>query len=185
MLLLDKNIANLKERSSEDLMELYANGSYEAFEFLFQRYSKRTYGYFIGKIKNSPDADELQQLLFLKMHSSKHLFQKKYKFEQWLFVIARTVLIDFLRKNKKIYLTESIDEKEYILFQGTNAEEINDIETHLENLSLKEQEILKLRYVDELTFKEIAERLSQSEVSLRKFISRAIKKLKNQHGEKP
>lgn len=139
----------------------------------------------MGKIKNATDADELLQILFLKMHSSKHLFQNKYKFEQWLFVIARTVFIDFLRKNKKITLTESLDEKEFYLFQGIEEEENKNIEAHLENLSAKEKELLKLRYEDELSFKEIAERLSQSEVSLRKYISRTIKKLKTKHGAWP
>lgn len=163
-------------------MELYANGSFEAFDLLYTRYSRRAYNYFITKIKNSIDADELLQLLFLKLHSSKHLFQNKYKFEQWLFVIARTVLIDFLRKNKKITLTESLDDNEFYLFQEIEEEKTNEIETHLENLSEKEKELLKMRYEDELSFREISERLSQSEVSLRKFISRTIKKLKNQHG---
>lgn len=174
----------LKTRSNEELMELYANGSYDAFEVLYDKYSVRVYNYFIVKIKNTNDAEELMQLLFLKMHSSKHLFQNKYKFEQWLFVIARTVFIDFLRKNKKVALTDSLDEKEFLIFQeGPEKEhQYEEIDLNLDNLNDKEKEILKLRYEDELTFKEISDRLSQSEVSLRKYISRTIKKIKDRHG---
>lgn len=175
----------LNSRSNEELMELYASGSFEAFDIIYSRYSKRTYSYFIKKIKNSTDAEELLQLLYMKLHSTKHLFLNEYKFEQWLFVIAKSVLIDFLRKNKKHIQIDSIDEKEFYIFNGTEVEGNQDIDSHLDHLNEKEKELLKLRYAEELSFKEMAERLSLSEVSLRKFISRTIKKLQHKHGVKP
>lgn len=164
-------------------MELYISGSFEAFNVLYERYANKSYQYFAKKTQNNEDANELIQLLFLKMHSSKHLFQNKYKFEQWLFVIARTVFIDFYRRNKKFSYHEPLSDNEFQYFQepSTFNADKNEVE-HLDALSEKEKEILKLRYEDELSFKEISELLSQSEVSLRKFVSRTISKIKAKHG---
>ena len=50
-----------------------------------------------------------------------------------------------------------------------------------QELAEKEKQMIKMRYEDELSFKEISHILSQSEVSLRKFLSRTIKKLRT-HG---
>ncbi len=179
---MSKNKTLLNQRSNEELMEMYALGSYDAFEVIYDRYSRRVYNYFSSKIKNNHDSEELSQLLFLKMHSSKHLFSNKYKFEQWLFVIAKTVLIDFLRKSKKFSMDVSLIELDFYAFQANGSDDSNRQELNLESLNAKENDLLKLRYEDELSFKEIAERLSQSEVSLRKFFSRTLKKLQAKNG---
>ncbi len=163
-------------------MILYANGSYDAFNELYRRYADRVYRYFLSKTRSDVESDELIQLLFLKMHSSKHLFDQKYLFEQWLFIIARTTMLDFFRKKKsqqKILETDLTEFQEF--HQSFNTDEMSISEDPLRSLNEKEKQMIKMRYEDELSFKEISHILSQSEVSLRKFLSRTIKKLRT-HG---
>lgn len=167
-------------------MILYANGSYDAFNELYARYADRVYRYFLSKTRSEIESDELIQLLFLKMHSSKHLFDQKYLFEQWLFIIARTTMLDFFRKKKSQQKILESDFSEFQEFHQSFTMEDSRYETNisedpLRSLNEKERQMIKMRYEDELSFKEISHILSQSEVSLRKFLSRTIKKLRT-HG---
>ena len=45
-------------------------------------------------------------------------------------------------------------------------------------ISAEDRELLELKYIDELSYKEIADILDKSEVSLRKFVNRLVNKLK-------
>ncbi|MBC7538581.1 MAG: sigma-70 family RNA polymerase sigma factor [Bacteriovorax sp.] len=144
--------------------------AYVAFHELYRRFSQNVFSFLIKKLKNEADAEDLLQKIFIKIHESKHLYNEKYKFEQWLFVIARTSVIDHFRSNKryekKIASISSIDHSENI---ESDIELINSIA-----LDEVQKELLKMKYIDELSYKEMAGLLNKSESSLRKMVSRLV-----------
>ena len=146
--------------------------AYEAFNELYQRYSQRVFNFVSSKVKNSADSEDLLQKIFIKVHESKHLYSNKYKFEQWLFVIARTTMLDFFRANKR-YL-DRLDK-----FETADGRAQIEIDlTPLESLDKDQMELLEMKFIDELSYIEISQKLNKSEVSLRKTVSRMINKLK-------
>lgn len=170
---------NLK--TAEELMGIYADGTPEdacvAFEELYRRYSNRVYIYCLKKLNIKAEAEDAVQKIFLKLHESKHRFDNKYKFEQWIFVIARTSVIDILRKKasdvKKIELL--LREREVEL---PAVEEVEEDLFNISGLDDEQKKLLELKYVDELSYKEISNILDKSEVSIRKMVSRLVLKLK-------
>ena len=148
--------------------------AYDAFVELYRRYSGRVFQYLNAKTRNAADSEDLLQKVFFKIHESKHLYKERFTFEQWLFVIARTTLLDHFRSSgrhmRKIEafaenLNASDDQKDYDL-------------GFLETLPKEQQEILNLKFIDELSYLEMANVLGKSEVSLRKSVSRLIGKIK-------
>ena len=169
------------DKSPEELMDIYVNGSPDdailAFEQLYYQYHNRVYLYCLKKLHVKSDAEDLLQKIFLKLHESKHLFNSKFKFEQWIFVIAKNSVIDQFRKRasdvKKI---ESImAEYDYSLPTEGEKRELHDIV----GIDQEQMKILELKYIDELSYKEISTLLNKSEVSIRKMVSRLVLKLKN------
>ena len=106
---MSQNRANLNNFSNEDLMVLYQNGDDMAFEILYRRNAPRVLGYLKSKLRNHTSAEDVLQLAFLKLHSSRALYDSKLQFLPWLFTISRSVLFDHLRKDKKYQSQEPID----------------------------------------------------------------------------
>ena len=87
--------------SDEELMIMYQSGSEEAFQTLYRRHSDKIYGFIRRRVWNSERTAEIYQEVFLKMHRSKHLYNKLLPALPWIFSVARSVLVDGLREDKK------------------------------------------------------------------------------------
>ncbi len=153
-----------------------------AFDEIYRRFSQNVFSFLIKKLKNEADAEDLLQKIFIKIHESKHLYSEKYKFEQWLFVIARTSLIDHFRSNKryekkiaKLNLSLAEYSAEYV--EDSIAADI-DVLNSASQLNENQKELLKLKYIDELSYQEIASVMNKSENSLRKMVSRLLVNLR-------
>ena len=168
-------MANLKIQSAEDLMSVYQTAhpdeAYFAFTELYNRYSQRVFNFIQSKIRNQADAEDVMQKVFIKIHESKHQYKSKFKFEQWVFVIARSQVLDFFRAQKRY--NERIKKVEIT--------EVGSIESDLSifnKLDESQRELLELKYIDDLSYQEISKLVNKSEVSLRKSLSRMISGLK-------
>lgn len=145
--------------------------AYAAFNELYSRYSQRVFNFLNKKVKNAADGEDLLQKVFIKIHESKHLYSPKYKFEQWLFVIARTQALDYFRANKRYQDRMANYEPEVL--------ESSEVDMSLlKNLDSDQQELLEMKFIDELSYQEIAKIVNKSEVSLRKTLSRMVGRLK-------
>lgn len=166
--------------TDEELMKSYQGGDASAFEKLYSRHSARVYGYLRKRLTRKEDADELLQKIFLKLHHSRNRFDSQYLFTQWLFVIARTSLLDHFRKTgrNQEHLSEVNFEKELERLSQPAAIETQDLDL-LKTLPEDQQKILEWRVMDEDSYEEIAKRLGKSEASIRQIVSRAIRKLRS------
>lgn len=155
--------------------------AYTAFCELYNRYSQRVYSFILKKIKNQADADDLLQKVFIKIHESKHLYKDKFKFEQWLFVIARTSIIDHFRSLSRYrnrmdqFGKESNPDLDF-----SNQANINPHSAIL-NLDEDQRELLEMKFIDELSYQEISSILNKSNSSLRKMVSRMMINLKKEN----
>ena len=165
----------MKHFTTEDLMADYQSAhpdeAYNAFNELYARYSLRVFNYIQSKIRNQVDAEDIMQKVFIKIHESKHQYNNKFKFEQWIFVIARSQVLDFFRSQKRynarIRNAETIE-----------SDSLTDDITVFNQLDETQRELLELKYIDDLSYKEISKLVNKSEVSLRKSLSRMISGLK-------
>ena len=146
------------------------NEAYAAFNELYTRYSQRVYNFINKKVKNSAESEDLLQKVFIKIHECKHLYKNKYKFEQWLFVIARTQTLDYFRASKRY-------QDRLSRFEPETFEEVEVDTTMLLSLDTDQKELLEMKFIDELSYKEISKIVNKSEVSLRKTLSRMVGRL--------
>jgi RNA polymerase sigma-70 factor (ECF subfamily) len=172
------------DENSEDekLMQAYQNGASSAFDLLFKRHSSRVYGFVLNRLKNRATVDDVFQAIFMKLHQSRLRYDPAFPFSPWLFTICKSVITDYMRKQKLI--EEDVNEE---IVENTASDSISEevLSTiNLDGLTDKERLALKLRYTDDLKFDEIAIRLQTSPNNARQLISRAIKHLKNLNEKK-
>lgn len=164
----------MKNYSAEDLMVIYQQKSPElaflAFEELYRRFSAKVFSFLLKKCKNQADAEDLLQKVFIKVHESKHLYQDKYKFEQWVFVIARTTLMDHFRASQRY--AARVEKLGQLAPENDGPADGPDLE--LKRLDEDQREMLEMKYIDQLSYQEMARLFNKSEGSLRKMVSRLV-----------
>ena len=167
--------------TDEELMQAYQNGTDGAFDLLFKRHSSRVYGYLMNHLKNRPQADDVFQATFLKLHQARRHYDPSFPFAPWLFTVCRSVLTDHARKQSRIREDASED-------QVSRAVDERTLESPptvaLESLPVAQRAAIELRYHEDLQFEEIAERLKTSPDNVRKLVSRGIQKLRVLSGRK-
>lgn len=161
--------------TDEQIMILYQNGDAGAFKVLYDKHASKVYGFLRKRISNQERAAEIFQEVFVKLHKSKKSYSENYSALAWIFTVTRTVMIDELRKEKRVQLVDGYD-FDQIPAKSEAAESYLDNEI-LKKLPDQQKAAIELRYFGEKTFEEIAEVLNVSPGNSRKIISRGIKRL--------
>ncbi|MGE3608461.1 MAG: RNA polymerase sigma factor [Bacteriovoracaceae bacterium] len=155
-----------------ELMLKYIAGDAAAFDELFDRIHQRVYSFVRKHLSDTNEREDVTQNIFIKLHTTKERFNPEYPFEAWLFTIARSVLYDHLRKSSKIKM------EEFKEFLQINEEDPIDLTPYLNLLPEKNRKVIEMRYLDEMTFDEIARDIDTSAANIRQIITRTIKLLK-------
>ncbi|MBM6499943.1 MAG: sigma-70 family RNA polymerase sigma factor [Flavobacterium sp.] len=152
------------------LVQMYISGNEDALATLINRYQSRIFGFIYSKVNDRDIADDYFQETFIRVINtlkSKKYYDEKGKFLSWVLRIANNLIVDDFRKNKNIKMLR--DTEEFSIFSiikdATPSVESNLISTQIgydlrkiiEELPLDQQEVLKMRFFQEMTFKEISE----------------------------
>lgn len=173
-------MVNLQE-TDENLMFRYREGEESAFTQLYGRYRARLYGYLRKRGLEGASLEDVFQNVWVRLHRARFRYDPRFKFSAWIFVIARSVMVDALRKEGRLKKSlESFKQLEESELSSTEA----SLEIPWQSLSEKDRELLEWRYEEEADFEEIAERLGVNPVSVRQRVSRALKKLRKEISKK-
>lgn len=131
------------------------------------------------------DADDVIQNTFIKVYKGIKKFKKESKLYTWLYRIATNEAITFINKKKRTanaFSEEGIEDLENTL-KADDYFDGDEIELALikaiEILPQRQKEVFRLRYYDEMSYKDIAEVLSISVGSLKASYHHAVKKIES------
>ena len=155
-------------------------GEKEAFGKLYAIYVDRLYRYCFFRVGNNRElAEDIVQSAFIKAWEKLETF-KKGSFQAWLYTITRNTLIDHVRlKKPQVVLTDMVvDDKQQIEDAVLKKIAVEKIMDALRFLTDEQRDIIILKFVDEMSNKEIAHMLGKEEDAIRAMQYRAIKQLK-------
>ncbi|MBP8904026.1 MAG: sigma-70 family RNA polymerase sigma factor [Paludibacteraceae bacterium] len=166
---------NLVQLTDDDLVKLYESGNNKAFEVILNRYKSRVYTYIFLIVRNKELTEDIFQEAFIKAIAT--IQQGRYvesgRFLGWINRIAHNLIIDHFRKEKNEN-TFSTDGLEYDFVNNSkyseksfedviNNEQVLQDVVHLVNyLPDSQQEVVRMRFFEDLSFKEIADRTNVS-----------------------
>ena len=164
----------VKQLSDEELVAEAQTGSRRFFNELVRRYSRRLFYFIRPKVTSDEDTEDLVQETFLKAYRNIHRFDPNYKFSTWLYTAAARLAISFYRKKR---LNEGIsqfnpsppDPQEQMIHQEDSKNLWNIAQT----LQSNQYQVLWLRYMEELSLKEIALVMKKNRVHVRVLLHRA------------
>ena len=136
---------------------------------------------------NENDAEDITIQTFSKAFDKINSYNDDYKFKTWLITISKNIHIDLVRKQKQSIRNTSKDNDEnyfYIVDDSPTPEDKIITEQNLAKLlrdikKLKPhyQEVINLRYFQELSYKEISEKLNEPINNVKVKLLRAKKLL--------
>lgn len=159
-------------------------GEAEAFGRLYDYYLPAIYRFILLKVGQREEAEDLTHQVFLKAWQNVSGFSEKgLPFSSWLYRIARNLVIDRYRKAKPVV---SIDEEfvsEKLIFRP-NVSSIDDkrdvarIMVSIQQLKDIERDVVIMRFVEDMSIKEVSETINKSEGAVKLIQHRAIRKIK-------
>lgn len=166
------------ELTDEQLMKLYQNGEEEAFKILYERHSSKVFGFLKNRIRNDQKVSEIYQEVFIKIHKSKNLYNDTLPLLPWIFTITKTVMIDELRKEKKVTFISDENLDKIPARENVQPEIFTLAAEKLALLPQTQKVAVEMRYLNDQTFEQIAESLKVSPANARQIISRGVKRLR-------
>lgn len=171
--------------AEQELVRGAQQGKQESFGTLYDHYLPRIYRYILAKVSRREETEDLVHEVFLSAWQNIVRYRERgLPFSSWLYRIARNRVIDYYRLRKPQIGIDLID-PDAIKLATTIETEMDTalawsrVKTAMEELGEAEQEILILRFVDDMSPHEIAAILGKSEGAVRVMQHRAIQTLKN------
>ena len=167
----------------ELLINRAKKGEAEAFGLLYDRYAPKIYRFILIKTGRKADAEDLTSQVFMKAWESIGGFEfQGFPFSSWLYRIAGNSVIDYYRTFRSHQDVE--DMADAIQTSEDHAGDLDlrsasdGIRSAIRLLDQDQQNVIVMRFVDELSTKEIAAALGKSEGAIRVIQHRALKNLK-------
>jgi len=154
-------------------------GDHEAYRDLLEAVQPMILGYVRKRIESEVAAEDIAQDVLLTMHRVRHTYDPERPFEPWLFSIARSRLIDHLRRRRRVsaieVLTDTLPEIAATAAAETAGDSAFEI---LERLPATQREAFAMLKLEGLTTEEAARRAGVSVSALKVRAHRAYKALR-------
>ena len=153
-------------------IEKAKNGDQASFTFLLNHYWNEVYGFMLKRTENETDSEDITIETFSKAFDKLSSYNIEFQFNTWLIAIAKNVHIDLLRKKKSSHLieiTDNEDRQAYNVADTTPSAEdeliteqnLSQLLQFIKLLKPHYQEVIQLRYFQELSYQEISEQLNE------------------------
>ncbi len=164
----------------ENLMARYQEGDFAAATALINRISPQLHRFFVAQFASRPDADDLLQETWLRIHRVRHTYRPGEPVLPWFYAIARHVRVDHYRKAVRTTAREQrLDEITEVA--GTVPGEpgkADNLEALLAPLSESQREVIEMLKVAGMSLEEVARATSSSVGSVKQKVHRAYGKLR-------
>lgn len=175
-----------KTTALDEKIELAQRGDQHAFRYLLELYWNDVFGFMLQRTQNDNEAEDLTIRCFGKAFEKITTYNSEYSFKTWLTTIAKNLHIDQTRR-KSIATLSTEAGQEVAQNIPDNAPHPEDdlirkqrLETLLNNIkTLKPhyREVIQLKYLQELSIKQMAKKLESSESTVKVKLMRARKLL--------
>jgi len=165
----------------DDFIELLKQKDNQAFETVYEHTKRGVFSIIISIVQDKYQTEDLMQDTYIKMLRNINSYETGRNFNAWLLQIAKNIAIDYYRKNHLVSVHDPIEEDYLFDHAQPMVEKKNSyqVEELIKPLDPLEKQIVLLRTVSDLKFKDIAETLQKPLGTILWIYNKALKKMKN------
>lgn len=184
------SVKGMNQTREIDHIKALRQGSRSAFNALYGMYVRRLFGFCYHYTRSREDAEEVVQDVFVKLWANHSSVREEESLLPYLFRIAKNDLINRMRErvNSPIY-EEYVESTTHCGITHNDGEEkltLDDFKSRLHHaiaaLPQTQQKIVRCRLFEELSHKEMEEKLNLNEQTIRNQLSMAMKALRERFG---
>jgi len=173
-------------KQTSDVLDRAIMGDEEAFSILYQENVKKIYNYIFYRTGNVHDAEDLTARVFNRALQHMPKYKKtKVPFSAWLYRIAHNLVANWYRDNSKRKRELPIEDHSYIESkidipekQIENQQEVDKLIHSIHLLPGDRQQLLILKYVENMSNKEVGLIMGKSEGAIKSLYHRTLKELR-------
>jgi RNA polymerase sigma-70 factor (ECF subfamily) len=152
----------------------------DSFGALYDRFFQPVYRYILSRVRSVPEAEDLASQTFLTALEAFPRYRERGRAAAWLFTIARNKILDSARRKRPDPLPADEEDPVYATGSagGRDAEFLLSLRMRIDSLPEEERELIRLRYVADLSFPEIAAVAGKREEAVKKSLYRLIGRLR-------
>ena len=173
--------------SDQEQWQRIADSEVDALSFVYQFYYKDLYYYGIKSCKDHQLAEDCIQDLFIRIWNKRRTIHIKHTIKAYLLTALRRLIIDKLVMQKKQLIKEgefpegheiTLSVQDLMIQTEMDTDQKVRLQASMEQLTKKQQEVIHLRFHQEMSYDQIAEALGIKYQSVRNCVYEAMKILK-------
>ncbi|MEK7554606.1 MAG: sigma-70 family RNA polymerase sigma factor [Patescibacteria group bacterium] len=168
----------------ENIIRTAQEGDRPSFDALYEHYLSPIYRFIYMKVSHREEAEDLTHEVFASCWQNLPRYRSKgFPFSSWLYQIARNKVIDHYRVKRSTIPLEDVDAELVAADFGIeraleNRFAIEKIRGALRTLTPDQQDVILMKFMEDLSHREIAAALSKSEGAIRLIQHRALNELR-------
>jgi RNA polymerase sigma-70 factor (ECF subfamily) len=170
---------------------LASRGDVGSFTLLYRRHLRPVYSYLYARLGNAQDAEDVTSLTFERAWTGLKSYRRTDtgSFKGWLFTIAHRALVDRYRRKEAHYKPAGEvpatlrDPARGPEDQAVISEQVHQVLNAIDGLSREQQEVVGLRFLGELPYKEIASVVGKREAAVKMIAYRALEEIRRRCGD--
>lgn len=174
----------LEQTYQKDLLIKLSHGDEEAFNVLYDIYSRPLYYRMLRMVKNADVADELLQELFIKLWDKRATLDTEKSFQSYLYTVAQNRVYNYFRKVASDHslfqsliqntATHYLDGQELM----ENKETAELLQKAIEQLSPQRKQVFQLCKLEGKSYKEVAEIMEISIATVNSHMTKSLQSIK-------
>ena len=179
------------------LVAAVRRGDDRAFEALYSRYHRRIHAYVMGMVKDHGRAEDITQEVFVSALRRMRETERPIAFKPWVYEIAKNACIDQFRRSKRteevsLQAEDGLAPADYGRLVGSDPaphdavaakQELDNLCGAFGGLSDTHHEILVMRELEGLSYREIGDRMGMSRPAVESTLFRARRRLTEEYDE--
>lgn len=167
-----------------NLIKQAQKGEVGCFGLLYDHYLPQIYRFIYLKVGSKHETEDLTHEVFLSAWQSLPDYRSRgFPFSSWLYQIARNKVIDYYRTKKSQVQLDAVDESSFQLASSVEKDvditlEMTKVQAAIKKLKSDQQDVLLMRFIEDMSHKEIAEAVGKSEGAVRLIQHRALEQLR-------
>ena len=169
----------------EKLVKRAIRGESSAFGLLYDRYQPAIFRFIYLKVGHREEAEDLTHQTFLSAWQNIESFRREgFSISSWFYRIARNKVIDYYRTKKSTLELNRILEETLASDSTQQAESLSQkmelglVRKAIQSLSTEQQDVLIMRFVEEMSYREISQVMEKNQGLIRVIQFRALRKIK-------
>jgi RNA polymerase sigma-70 factor, ECF subfamily len=171
-------------------IEKAKQGDEEAFNFLYAELYTPVFKYTLSRTRHRETAEDITSEVFLKFYGALERYELTTESPlSYLFTISKNLIINHGKKKKSSNFEEGEEynipsDNKTQLESAIESEEVGMILELMNELEETQAEVIRLKFLSDLSTKEVAETLQKTEANIRQLESRALRKIREKINER-